>query len=363
METPRHRSPTRSSRRKSFSRYCLLVALCLVQWTGCGTTINDTTELEGPSNDLASPTANAEDSSPIEPLQIARWEQSMPLEKISPVYPGQSLHLKVLNVPEGEVVHWSSSDTELGVFKNPGVLYLLATGDFEIHVNTETAQGSIQVEVLESEADLPPIPGNKINPAPELDPEDIPDPVPSDPFMDEVADLDLGAHSGFGMDNFPDVVLGPPQGGGGFQAGLDVLSLGVGGEITLKSDTPILNGPGADFIVFENPFWAGGNPQNPFAEPAEVSVSQDGVTFWNFICHDEDKPNGYPGCAGVHAVFANPVHPEIDPLDPEEAGGDAFDLETLGLTWVQYVRVRDLSLSGASNTAGFDLDAISIVHQ
>ncbi len=366
MKNRRTPSLKKTSKRGLLCRWTL-VALCLAHLTGCGTAVNDTndtTELEMPNPAL--PAANSDPSSSepaAEPLRIARGGQNLPLEKLSPVYRGQSLLLEVINVPEGEVVHWSSSDTELGIFKKPGVLYLLAAGDFEIHVETETSQGSLRVEVLEPNFDSPQTPGNKIQPHPGLDPEAIPDPVPSDPFMDEVASINLGAHSGFGMEDFPDIVLGPPQGGGGLQAGLDVLSLGVGGEITLKSDTPILDGPGADFIVFENPFWAGGNPQNPFAEPAEVSVSQDGVNFWSFACHSEDKPNGYPGCAGVHAVFANPAHPEIDPLDPEEAGGDAFDLETLGLGWAQYVRLRDLSVSGASNTAGFDLDAISIIHQ
>ena len=50
------------------------------------------------------------------------------------------------------------------------------------------------------------------------------------------------------------------------------------------------------------------------------------------------------------------------PIDPGLTGGDAFDLETLGLTRATFVRIRDRSRDGAGNTAGFDLDAVGIVH-
>jgi hypothetical protein len=143
----------------------------------------------------------------------------------------------------------------------------------------------------------------------------------------------------------------------------DVLSLGVGGIIVLKSDTPILDGPGVDFIVFENAFYVDGDPKAPFAEPGEVSVSQDGERFFVFPCAKNDRADGYPGCAGVHPVFANSETNHIDPTDPATAGGDDFDLQKLGLKWARYIRIRDLSESGSGDSAGFDLDAISIVHQ
>src|SRR5262249_32864247 len=105
-----------------------------------------------------------------------------------------------------------------------------------------------------------------------------------------------GANAGFGTDKFPQIVLGPPQGGGLQMGSFDVLSLGVGGIIVLKSDTPILNGPGTDFIVFENVFDVNGNSEATFAEPGEVAVSQDGKKFFTFPCAKDDRPT-YPGCA------------------------------------------------------------------
>ncbi|MCE9624961.1 MAG: hypothetical protein K8R69_05840 [Deltaproteobacteria bacterium] len=175
--------------------------------------------------------------------------------------------------------------------------------------------------------------------------------------------FDPGAHAGFGSDRFPDVVLGAPKGGGLQTGGFDVLSLGQGGTIVLKSAAAILDGPGKDFIVFENAFYAGGNPLAPFAEPGEVAVSQDGTHFVAFPCASGNRDEMYPGCAGVHPVLANADTNSIDPLDPAAAGGDAFDLHDLGLAWARYIRIRDLSEGGGGNSAGFDLDAVSIIHQ
>ena len=43
-------------------------------------------------------------------------------------------------------------------------------------------------------------------------------------------------------------------------------------------------------------------------------------------------------------------------------GGDAFDLADLELESVRYVRIRDLSESGRGMAAGFDLDAVGVIH-
>src|SRR5882724_8752844 len=78
------------------------------------------------------------------------------------------------------------------------------------------------------------------------------------PFADAVVSFAPGAHAGFGADNLPAVVLGPPVGGGDLQGSLDVVSLGDGGSITLGfRENSICDGPGADFTVFENAFHAG----------------------------------------------------------------------------------------------------------
>jgi hypothetical protein len=189
--------------------------------------------------------------------------------------------------------------------------------------------------------------------------------LPADRFVTGVVSFTPGPCAGFGQSRMPGVVEGPPHGGGASMGGLDVVSLGVGGEIVLSfAPDAIVDGPGVDFIVFENPFYVGGNPQDLYAEPGEVSVSDDGSTWLTYPCTATSYPYGQ--CAGWHPVLSSPGN-GISPVDPATAGGDPYDLGDLGLTRVRYVRIRDRSGetcpdAGGTTSAGFDLDAISIVN-
>jgi len=188
---------------------------------------------------------------------------------------------------------------------------------------------------------------------------------PSDAFVDCVESFSPEGAM-FGQDRFPQVVFGPPQAGPEGTGSVDVLSLGCGGEITVYFAAPaIVDGPGADFIVFENPLPVG---KSTFVEPARVLVSADGLTWHAFPC---DPLGDHPplGCAGVARVFAGPDN-AIDPTDPATAGGDAFDLAQVGLSSAKYVRLRDVGEAyyGArtwcgGGGGGFDLDAIAVVHE
>ncbi len=210
-----------------------------------------------------------------------------------------------------------------------------------------------------------------------------------DPYADAVVSFEPGTNAGFGQADLPDVVLGPPQGGGAFQGGFDVLSLGLGGSIVLEFvDNWIADGPGRDFSVFENSFLTigAGIVGNPFAESARVSVSQDGIQWFAFPCGltPVEAPL-FSGCAGVYPVLANALDPTTPhasiptatPIEdlvgtftflfetPEGAGGDGFDLADVGLTWARFVRIEAAPFAtppaGATN-AGFDLDAVAAVY-
>jgi hypothetical protein len=176
------------------------------------------------------------------------------------------------------------------------------------------------------------------------------------PFADRVVSFTPGAGAGFGQDAFPGVVLGPPKGGGAGSGSLDVLSLGNGGSIVLElTDLALVDGPGVDLLVFENAF--GG-----FAETGVVAVSDDGTTWHEFPCAASDRAGGFPGCAGVRPVYANP-DTGISATDPAVAGGDAFDLATLGVSRARFVRIRDSGANGYGGTSGgFDLDALAVVN-
>ncbi|QSQ12842.1 cell surface protein [Myxococcus landrumensis] len=186
--------------------------------------------------------------------------------------------------------------------------------------------------------------------------------VPADPYADEVVEFLPGPGAGFGQDRFPSIVLGPPVGAGLDSGSLDVLSLGKSGSITLRfTDLAVVDGPGVDLLVFENPFLISGGPA-AFTERARVSVSDDGVQWFTFACAPTDAANNYPGCAGVRPVTANPAA-GISATDPAVAGGDGFDLATVGLSRARYVRIQDTGTSGSAGTsAGFDLDGVAVVN-
>jgi len=185
---------------------------------------------------------------------------------------------------------------------------------------------------------------------------------PEDPYADEVVLFEPGDSAGFGQDRFPDIVLGPPSGLGPDNGSLDVLALGRGGTIVLRfTDIAVVDGPGVDLLVFENAFRVAGGATT-YSERGIVSVSDDGVTWYEFPCASTDAEGGYPGCAGVATVQANPAN-GISATDPAVAGGDGFDLATVGLSRARYVRIVDAGDNRYGGTSGgFDLDAVAVVN-
>ena len=177
-------------------------------------------------------------------------------------------------------------------------------------------------------------------------------------FATEVISFEFGEGQDFGQDDFPESVLGGPEGGGCCSGSLAVTSLGDGGTLVLGfGERVIIDGPGADFIVFENAFAAGGPDGDVFVELGQVSVSEDGETWLDFSCKAAEAPP-YGTCAGWRPVHANVSSDAADPFDPETAGGDAFDLSEVGLSEARYVRVTDVK----GDDAVFDLDAVSVVN-
>lgn len=180
------------------------------------------------------------------------------------------------------------------------------------------------------------------------------------PYATRVVSFEPGDGAGFGADQLPDVVLGPPVGAGDMRGSTDVVSLGRGGRICVAfDDVTIVDGAGPDFIVFENPFYAAGTSVL-WAELGEVSVSDDGLTYRTFPCVTQGPP--YAGCAGWNPVYSHPGG--IAPDDVLHAGGDGFDLASVGLSRARYVCIHDLATHGlAPPTTGFDLDAVVAVHR
>ena len=150
------------------------------------------------------------------------------------------------------------------------------------------------------------------------------------------------------------------------------VSLGRGGQITLEFDNPIRDGLGHDFAVFENGF------DDSFLELAFVEVSSNGVDFIRF-------PSDSLTETAVDAFGA------IDPTEVNNLAGKyrqgfgtPFDLDELvgnpmlDTTRVTHVRIVDVVGNGTTmdssgnpifdpfptvGSAGFDLDAVGVLHQ
>jgi len=237
---------------------------------------------------------------------------------------------------------------------------------------------------------------------------------PADPFADSVVSFHPLAPGAFGSSALS-WALGPPSGEGAVRGSMNVVSLNAranndggasppyGGSITLKFENNIIvNAEGPDFTIFENVFYAGGDPENRFMEPAIVAVSKDGLNFatfpYDFVPHYGDdreinchNPYCYinadgatRGFAGVNPVYSNGYSP--DPRTPSISGGDSFDLSSITSSrfdWIRYVRitatgdnwlidmngdkvrhVSDAATGACSGggSSGFDLDAVCAIH-
>ena len=173
----------------------------------------------------------------------------------------------------------------------------------------------------------------------------------------------------------PAKALGPAVGDS-----FDIVSLGNAGRITLSFSGSIVNGTGADFAVFEKAF------NDNFLELAKlgrVEVSSDGSHFFRFPAYSLT-----PAAVGAFG--------SIDPTNIQGLAGkyrqgfstpfDLADLSgTVGLDVnnVRYVRIVDVVGDGTefddypaafrgphkiydpyptTGSAGFDLDAIGVMH-
>ena len=157
---------------------------------------------------------------------------------------------------------------------------------------------------------------------------------------------------------------------------MDVVSLGDGGMATLTFDTPIANGDGYDFAVFENSF------NDYFLELAVVEVSSDGEHFVRFPATSLTQ---------THTQITERVDPTfINNLAGKyRVGyGTPFDLEELrdsanvDINNITHVRVIDVVGSidpqygtydafghlindpfpTITHSAGFDLDGVAVMN-
>lgn len=112
---------------------------------------------------------------------------------------------------------------------------------------------------------------------------------------------------------------------------INFVALGFGGEITLKLSAPIADAKGNDFEVVETSY---NTVCRRYPEKAMIYVSQDNC---NFVCLGEACHN------------------------------TQFDLAGSGLSWIQYVKIHDVSPIESpqfdfATANGYDVDGIKCLH-
>ena len=193
----------------------------------------------------------------------------------------------------------------------------------------------------------------------------------------------------------------------------ELVTVGKGGQLTVKFNHPVRddknNAYGIDFIIFGNAIqaidylngWLNSDPatiivgDGYYIEPSDVSVSQDGQTWYTFTngpfaddfaptlgrVYDPCDPNSSIGA--WNQWWSDATNPTL-PLDPslsfdsfdgnsvaeialvygESAGGTGFDINDLslptdanGIKWIEYVRIDNPVDSGKTP----EIDAFSDV--
>ncbi|MBI3133942.1 MAG: T9SS type A sorting domain-containing protein [Bacteroidetes bacterium] len=158
-----------------------------------------------------------------------------------------------------------------------------------------------------------------------------------------------------------------------------VVSLGDSGSITLGFPFPVMNGPGADFAVFENSF------SDDYLEFAFVEVSSDGINFVRFPAVSltpvavQTGPFGYTNTELVHNLAGKYRQGYGTPFDLD----DLADSTGINPDSILFVRVLDVigSISSPYSTfdsqgnrindpyptdfdaGGFDLDGVGVINE
>ncbi|MBO4614777.1 MAG: T9SS type A sorting domain-containing protein [Bacteroidales bacterium] len=165
------------------------------------------------------------------------------------------------------------------------------------------------------------------------------------------------------------------------------ISLGDGGSITLQFDSPIVNGAGHDFAVFENALIPDAVPNQDsivFYELAFVEVSSNGEDFVRFpaVSHVQtteqvgtfgyENSNLLTNLAGVFPVFYG------YPFDLEELANEP-NLDVNNITHVRLIdvvgsidpqygtydsegNIINDPFPTPFHSCGFDLDAVGVIH-
>lgn len=164
-----------------------------------------------------------------------------------------------------------------------------------------------------------------------------------------------------------------------------IMSLGDSGVAVLTFASPIVNGPGYDFAVFENGFANPLDAEQAYLELAFVEVSSDGINYVRFPATSNTQDTAqiagtgeYMNARTINNLAGKYIGNYGTPFDLSELSGAA----NLDLNNITHVRIVDaigtIGVQGtvdvnnhkindpyptAFPTGGFDLDAVGVINQ
>jgi hypothetical protein len=163
-----------------------------------------------------------------------------------------------------------------------------------------------------------------------------------------------------------------------------IVSLGDSGVAVLTFNSPIINGQGADFAVFENGFLDNADPNLAYLELGFVEVSSDGVNYFRFpatsLTQDSVQVGNtdYLDARKLNNLAGKYIGGYGTPFDLQELSGIAG----LNINNITHVRIVDVVGSVGTHASldstgrkindpyptpfascGFDLDAVGVIHQ
>ncbi|MBK7128214.1 MAG: T9SS type A sorting domain-containing protein [Crocinitomicaceae bacterium] len=159
----------------------------------------------------------------------------------------------------------------------------------------------------------------------------------------------------------------------------DVVSLGDSGYITLGFAFPIMNGPGNDFVVFENSF------SHDYLELAFVEASSDGIHFVRFPSVSLTQTTAQTGTYAttdtekIHNLAGKFIQGYGTPFDLN----DLIDSVNINIDSIRFIRIVDVvgtidpayaNYDVQGNiindpyptdfaSGGFDLDAVAVLNE
>lgn len=163
-----------------------------------------------------------------------------------------------------------------------------------------------------------------------------------------------------------------------------IVSLGDSGVAVVQFEQRIYDGPGPDFVVFENGFSNPANPEEAYLELAFVEVSSDGHNYFRFPATSNtnttvqiDGVGTYLNARHLNNLAGKYISGYGTPFDLSDLSGIA-GLDVDNVSHVRIVDVvgsidqwgsRDHNLQIINDpfptpfpTGGFDLDAVGAIH-